>query len=336
MASTFAWLRRIALVAVSVQCSIAESGLESDAGTPNDVAIDAGPADDAAMDVATSGDAQGDVAPDVPSGPCTLSKPFGPPQNLGMGVNSSENDTTPSLTPDELTIFFARGTGSSDSALYYTTRPTFVSPFGPATEITTISNGSTIDYTPFVVGTFSALYFASIRGGNSNAHLYKATGDGVHPFAWTGITQLGISMDDNVYDRGPAWCGASNELWFESTRGVSSFNLFVSTNGTMTPVSVPGVDDTNDEISPTLSADGLTLFYGEASKTSGPYTMMTTTRASLSTTTFDAGPAVTELDTPGPDNLPGWLSGDGCRMYFASDRTGGSGGLDIWVATRPL
>jgi hypothetical protein len=52
-------------------------------------------------------------------------------------------------------------------------------------------------------------------------------------------------------------------------------------------------------------------------------------RTSLDTQ-FGTARSVTELNSADAD-VPGWLSKDGCRLYFASDREGNA---DIFVATR--
>jgi hypothetical protein len=44
---------------------------------------------------------------------------------------------------------------------------------------------------------------------------------------------------------------------------------------------------------------------------------------------------VTELVKEGANNLPSWLSADGCRLFFSSNRGGGKGNYDIWQAEKP-
>jgi hypothetical protein len=48
---------------------------------------------------------------------------------------------------------------------------------------------------------------------------------------------------------------------------------------------------------------------------------------------FGAPANVSELNTANNDQ-PGWLSPDGCRLYLYSDRTGGVGGTDLYIAER--
>lgn len=93
-----------------------------------------------------------------------------------------------------------------------------------------------------------------------------------------------------------------------------------------TLVVIPGVpagaiDD------PTLTDDMLELYFNLNND------IYVTTRASA---TAAWGPAVlaTALDSPSSETTPE-ISGDGLTMYFASDRAGGLGATDVWVATRP-
>ena len=50
-------------------------------------------------------------------------------------------------------------------------------------------------------------------------------------------------------------------------------------------------------------------------------------------TSWSPAVSVAELNTPALEGCPG-LTSDGLTLYFASDRAGGLGGLDIWVTTR--
>ncbi len=79
------------------------------------------------------------------------------------------------------------------------------------------------------------------------------------------------------------------------------------------------------------TADGLTVFFGNGF--TGGYTAWVGTRAS---TTSDFTPK--ELASPinvGGENFPAWITSDGGTLYFVSNRAGGQGGRDIWIATRP-
>jgi hypothetical protein len=90
-----------------------------------------------------------------------------------------------------------------------------------------------------------------------------------------------------------------------------------------------------DDGEQTLTGDGLTLFYSStAPGGSGRMDIWMITRPSLSApwgTPVNLGPTInSSADDGGPN-----LSPDGLSLYFCSNRAGGRGGWDIWVATRP-
>ncbi len=86
-----------------------------------------------------------------------------------------------------------------------------------------------------------------------------------------------------------------------------------------------------DDYEPRLSADGVTLFFvrGKAGENADIYVSVKTPQG-----WSDAAPLMgvnSEYDDLGPEP-----SADGESLYFYSDRPGGSGGYDLWVAHRGL
>ncbi|MHC4520348.1 MAG: TolB family protein, partial [Planctomycetota bacterium] len=85
---------------------------------------------------------------------------------------------------------------------------------------------------------------------------------------------------------------------------------------------------------PSISTDGLSLFfYSERSGGYGDRDIWLARRAGIDegwTSLENVGPPV---NTPYRDSAPS-ISADGLMLFFDSDRPGGSGGPDIWVATR--
>jgi hypothetical protein len=90
----------------------------------------------------------------------------------------------------------------------------------------------------------------------------------------------------------------------------------------------------NDDY-PSLTGDGLTLFYGSSAPGgSGGQDIWMVKRPTLTSpwgTPVNLGPTI---NSPADDSAP-TLSRDGLSLYFASNRAGGRGGWDVWVATRP-
>jgi Tol biopolymer transport system component len=82
--------------------------------------------------------------------------------------------------------------------------------------------------------------------------------------------------------------------------------------------------------SPSLSADGLTLFFGVSS--GADEQIATATRADRDAA-FGRAVGVPEVSTAGQNGTPA-LSADGLTLYFYSTRGGGLGSRDLWLSTR--
>lgn len=100
-----------------------------------------------------------------------------------------------------------------------------------------------------------------------------------------------------------------------------------------TPVEVSELNEDRWDATPVLSKDGLEIFFG-STRTHSPYDIFHATRASRDAT-FEAPTEVIGLSSSSSDEYPNWLSPDRCQLMFSSDRAGGMGSYDIWIATRP-
>ncbi len=97
-------------------------------------------------------------------------------------------------------------------------------------------------------------------------------------------------------------------------------------------VKVPGADFGSTPMGGVIAPDGLTIYV--ASDHTGNFELY---EAARPTTDSPWGPLVNMGPTV---NSPSWdhaanISADGLSLFFPSDRPGGSGGMDIWVTTRP-
>jgi hypothetical protein len=92
--------------------------------------------------------------------------------------------------------------------------------------------------------------------------------------------------------------------------------------------------DSRGDYAPTLSFDGATLYFARDSNPSpGPAGRhIWVTRRSPEDGRFTVPRNVSELNGPGSE-VPGWLSPDGCRLYFGS-KTSAASPADVYVATR--
>jgi Tol biopolymer transport system component len=96
----------------------------------------------------------------------------------------------------------------------------------------------------------------------------------------------------------------------------------------------PTVNSSANDPGPSISADGLSLFFtSNRSGGQGNLDLWVTTRTSVSDPwgpPVNLGPTVNSLST---DGVPS-ISADGLELYFTSDRPGGRGNSDTWVTTR--
>jgi hypothetical protein len=126
------------------------------------------------------------------------------------------------------------------------------------------------------------------------------------------------------------------ELYFSESRsgGYGSRDIWVTRRETLDspwqePVNLgPNVNSSGSEVEPSISGDGLELYFG----CWDDYNIYVCTRSSKDapwSSRIQVGPPVPSNEPWRPD-----ISADGLSLYFASMREGGYGGDDIWVTTR--
>ncbi|HMA96284.1 MAG TPA: hypothetical protein VKP30_26535 [Polyangiaceae bacterium] len=84
--------------------------------------------------------------------------------------------------------------------------------------------------------------------------------------------------------------------------------------------------------SPSLSADGLSLYFSAAKPGEGEEDIYVATRSSR-TNGFYPATALTEINSTAADGTPS-ISSDGMTLFFSSTRPGSSGGRDLYSARR--
>jgi hypothetical protein len=137
------------------------------------------------------------------------------------------------------------------------------------------------------------------------------------------------------------------ELYFTSDRsgGLGYEDIWVSTRQSTDepwspPVNLTAVNSTYREAYPSISPDGLTLYFGDyfygpdRPGGLGGHDLWMSTRTAL------GDPWGTPVNMGAPFNSANQdvsltISHDGLTFIFASDRPGGSGGYDLWMCTRP-
>ena len=154
-------------------------------------------------------------------------------------------------------------------------------------------------------------------------------------------TNLGPNINTSSVEIDPSISADGLELFFESRRpgGHGNADIYVSRRaskddpwGPCMNIGAP-VNTANWEQSPSISADGLSLYFSPWTGAVGSDYLAVTTRASVSD---PWGPPVSlgaTVDSP-PDTWAPSISADGLAVFFVSGRPGGFGGDDLWFTSR--
>jgi hypothetical protein len=268
------------------------------------------------------------------------------PTNLGPTVNSSFLDSTPGISADGLSLYFSSTRSGGWADLWITTRATISDPWDPPVNLGPMVSSSYTDDTPSISYDGLTLYFSSFRpGGLDSMDLWIATRQTTDD-QWGAPVNLGPTINSLSFDWSPSISADGLLLVFSSKRpdGVGKGDLWMTRRSTIDdpwpePVNLgPPVNSQSVEATPSISADGLLLFF--QSNRTGGYGGQVDIWVVRRKTTDDPwsepvnlGPVI---NTFGYDGTPS-ISADGSTLYFASNRPGGHGDEDLWqVSITPM
>ena len=188
-----------------------------------------------------------------------------------------------------------------------------------------------------------SLYFGSDRpGGDGDVDIWAARRDCID-CPWGAPVNININSPQS--DGGPAFSPDGHLLFFGSSRdgGQGGDDIWVSHRdnkdddlGWETPINVgPGVNTAQHETSPVyvpaLNAGGVNLYFVRGA-TLAAFDIYEA-RVTREGETEELATPVIELNSSALDGDPA-ISHDGKEIFFWSQRPGGFGMADIWVATR--
>jgi len=283
------------------------------------------------------------VANAVSKGPVALPNgwTFGEPVNLGPTVNTSFTDANPALSSDCLTLFFDsdRSGGQGHSDIWMSTRESTEVLFGEPVNLGAPINTGAAEGSPDLSSDGLILFWNSNRPGSQVADLWMATRKSMNdPFG--DPINLGPNVNSEYGDEAPAISADSLTLLFRSDRpgGQGDYDVWMSIRKSVSdsfgkPVNLGQLVNTSSrEGFPTLSSDGLTLLlYSRRSGGLGDMDLYVSTRNWIS------APFGEPVNLGSPVNSPAWegcpeLSSDDQTLFFTSNRPGGEGGHDLWMA----
>ena len=273
------------------------------------------------------------------------------PVNLGPMVNSAALDNGPTISRDGLTLFFAsaREGGAGLPDIWVSTRESVDAPWQQAMNVTAL-NTERIDVGPTLSHDGHRIWFTSDRPSpfpetGSLDILTAWRADVSDPLGWEAPINIGPPVNTAQAEVGPATWGP--ELFF--SRGVGPgtpplppgviappLDIWVAraAGGNFAePEPITVLNSPTFDQRPTVRFDGRELLFGSfRDGGEGQEDIYVTTRQGPGLE-WSAPVPVSSINTAAREATP-FLSPDGTMLYFTSDRAGGSGNVDIWVATR--
>lgn len=191
------------------------------------------------------------------------------------------------------------------------------------------------------------LYFCSDRpGGYGKWDLWVATRSGRN-HSWSEPVNLGPDVNTAAAEVMPSISadgltllfGDGNPFnWRARNGSPSNYQIWMTTRATPQSPWQPAVElpppvgSSHLDDYPHLTADGLSLYFTSARPDSyGLNVAQRTSPTGPWTVVKNLGAAI---NSAGSWNAFPWLSTDGLRLIYQSDRSGGRGGFDLWMSTR--
>ncbi|MHC4072140.1 MAG: M56 family metallopeptidase [Planctomycetota bacterium] len=216
--------------------------------------------------------------------------------------------------------------------------------FGTPTNLGPIVNSSAGDASPSISADGLELYFSSNRSGGSGDYDLWVTTRDTKDDEWDPPMNLGPTVNTSDVDRCPSISADGLSLFFGSRNragGAGHDDVWVTTRDTKddpwgAPVNLgPTVNGPSAECDPSISSDGLSLFFRVVGGPGGfgRQDLRVTTRA---TSDDDWGPAVNlgpAVNSASSEFGPS-ISADDLTLFFRSNRPGGYGEGDLYVTMR--
>lgn len=247
-------------------------------------------------------------------------------------VNSTSYERDPTISADELTLWFSSGRpGSQGGDVWVATRADRNLPFGVPVLAAELNSAGAETRVSFTTNRLIAAIGSNRAGGEGGVDVWITT-RATAADAWATPDRTGLDMVNDTNDQhDPFLSGDGLRLYYAPTNGGQ--HIVVSSRATVSgnfgaPVTLinSGVGDAD----PTLSPDERVMVYASNAPANVGGELWYVTRAS-SSGTFGTPAQLTGVSTTSSEGDPS-LSADGCHLYFSSTRPGGLGDYDLYVA----
>lgn len=271
------------------------------------------------------------------------------PVNLGAVINSGLSDQGPAISKNGLSLYFTSNRSDSLGGfdMYVSQRISVDDPWSSPVNLGPTVNTTSDEGNPAFSRDGHYLFFQSKRpGGFGGIDLWVAYRQHTHDdFDWQLPVNLGAAINSIADDNGPTYFDNEDEgapqLYFGSARtgGLGAADIYLSeqlADGSFGPaVLVTELSSSVNENRPSIRHDGREIFF--QSNRLGPFGANADLWVATRDSTLDAWGIPANLGTTINSAFVeqnAYLSSDNETLLFSSDRTGGSGGLDLYISTR--
>jgi hypothetical protein len=205
----------------------------------------------------------------------SLSDPWEEPVNLGPLVNNSVSNWAPCISADGLELYFeANRDGNYGGVdIWVAVRETKDEPWGDPVNLGPTVNSLVSDADPSVSADGLELYFRSNRSGGYGYTDIWTSKRPTKDEPWGSPVNLGPTVNGPDDDRGPSISADGLTLFFDSDRlnGARGWDWDIWMTSRKTkdsawgePVRLDiGINTIHNDDAPSISADGLTLYYSD-------------------------------------------------------------------------
>ncbi len=252
-------------------------------------------------------------------------------QNMGSSINTNQNEYWPGMPfSGDRFVFTRLVDGQEDFYISERVNGDWSKAFAASGTINTAENEGTLS----VKADGSALYYSRCNqpGGLGSCDLYVSYLDGS---GWKKGNNLGTPVNGSSWDCQPAISGDGHTLIFASARkgGFGGKDLWMSklTNGTWSNPENLGstINTKDDDDAPFLHYDGRTLYFSSLGHPGFGGADLQMSRLGMDNKWSIPENLGSVINTTA-EEFGLYIDAVGKTGYFASDRLGGKGGLDIY------
>jgi Tol biopolymer transport system component len=263
---------------------------------------------------------------------------------MGPVVNSAFQDFGPAISKDGLSLYLSsdRPGGLGGFDLWVAERSTPSAAWGAPRNLGAVINTGASENVPALSRDGHWLFFNSTRPGFGAQDIWVSWREHVQDnFGWQPPFNLGAGVNSPFGDVNPAYLETDANgamLFFTSNRpgGAGLFDIYVShlsSSGFGTATLVGELSGLESEQRPTIRFDGLEMFFHVMNPlVADSGDLWSSTRDDIASL-WSPPIRLDALNTAFADQQP-YLAADRETLLFASNRPGGYGALDLYVATR--